>query len=50
MHQLGIVTDYTAITAVVVVLGVFTASCLALTLFRVYRFKVTQTRCPSASR
>ena len=27
-------------TAVVVVLGLFTISCLSLTLFRVYRFKV----------
>lgn len=39
MHQLGIVKDYTAMTAVVVVLGLFTISCLSLTLFRVYRFK-----------
>jgi len=39
MHQLGIVKDYTAITAVVVVLGLFSFSCLSLTLFRVYRFK-----------
>jgi len=39
MHQLGIVKDYTAITAVVVVLGLFSFSCISLTLFRVYRFK-----------
>ena len=32
--------DYTAITAVVVVLGLFSFSCISLTLFRVYRFKV----------
>lgn len=50
MHQLGIVKDYTAITAVVVVLGLFSVSCISLTLFRVYRFKaIFQCSLPSDS-
>ena len=39
MHQLGINKDYTALTAVVVVLGMVTLSCISLTIFRLYRFK-----------
>ena len=39
MHQLGINKDYTALTVVVVVLGMVTLSCISLTIFRLYRFK-----------
>jgi hypothetical protein len=39
MHQLGIQKDYTAITAVVVVLGLATTSCVGMSMFRLYRFK-----------
>ena len=39
MHQLGINKDYTALTVVVVVLGLVTLSCISITIFRLYRFK-----------
>lgn len=39
MVQLGIVKDYTAIVAVVLVLGLAGFSCIALTVFRLYRFR-----------
>ena len=39
MHQLGINKDYTALTVVVVVLGLVTLSCVSITIFRLYRFK-----------
>ena len=39
MHQLGINKDYTALTVVVVVLGMVTLSCVSITIFRLYRFK-----------
>ena len=39
MHQLGINKDYTALSVVVVVLGMVTLSCVSITIFRLYRFK-----------
>ena len=39
MHQLGINKDYTALTVVVVVLGLATLSCTTITMVRLYRFK-----------